>query len=174
MSNFDIILLVILAASAITGLRQGIIRLVGRFFALLVGAFIASRFYLPAYDWASGFWSWLAEHEGIGKIMAFIIVFILAGKLIEFAFYLLEKFFNFIAFIPGSRYLNNILGALLGLLEGGLFLGLIIYVASRYAFLSDFLSSQLAASQVAPYLLHLANIFLPLLPEALKALKSLI
>ncbi len=94
----------------------------------------------------------------------------------DLLFKLIEKFFNFIAFIPGSKYINNLAGAILGFFEGALFLGLIIFVVSRYAFIGNLLgiSAQLTSSTIAPLLLYVVNLILPVLPEALKTLKSII
>ena len=70
--------------------------------------------------------------------------------------------------------INNLAGALLGFLEGSLFLGLIIFVASRYAIIGNFFGDQLSTSIISPLLLKIVNLILPILPEALKALKSII
>jgi hypothetical protein len=59
-------------------------------------------------------------------------------------------------------------------LEGALFLGLIIFVASRYAIIGNFFGDNIAQSFIAPWLLKVVDIILPVLPEALKALKSII
>lgn len=171
MSIFDISLLIILGGFAVNGLFKGIIRLVGHFAGLIIGAYIASHFYLNLYEWGK---SIANGHENIGKVLAFIILFIVVTRLVILVFDLIEKLFKFIAVIPGSKYINNLLGAALGFLEGAIFLGLILYVISRYAFIGNFFGDQLANSVIAPFLLNIVGIILPLLPEALKALKSLI
>lgn len=168
---FDIVLAVILATFVWGGLVKGLIRSVGRIIGLIIGAFVASHFYLTFFEWGR---SLAGNHEAAGKIIAFIVLFIVASSLVNLIFFIIEKIFNFIAFIPGSRYLNNILGALLGLLEGSLFLGLIIFVASRYAIIGNLFGDSLAKSVIAPWLLRVVDIILPVLPEALKALKSII
>ncbi|MFA5000313.1 MAG: CvpA family protein [Patescibacteria group bacterium] len=168
---FDIVLLVILGGFIIRGLFKGIIRMVGRVVGLLVGAFAASHFYLNLYEWGKNL---AAGHENAGKVIAFIIIFVVVTKLVNLLFVLLEKIFKFIAVIPGSKYINNLLGALLGFLEGALFLGLILYVISRYALIGNFFGDGLINSSVAPFLIGITKIIMPLLPEALKALKSLI
>ncbi|QQG52805.1 MAG: CvpA family protein [Candidatus Falkowbacteria bacterium] len=168
---FDIVLAVILAIFVFSGLRKGLIRSVGSIIALIIGAYVASNFYLTFFEWGR---SLVANHEAGGKIAAFIILFIAASSLTNLIFFLIEKVFNLLAIIPGSRYLNNILGALLGLLEGSLFLGLMVFVASRYALIGNLLGDNLAKSVIAPWLLKVVNIILPVLPEALKALKSII
>jgi len=177
MSSFDIVLLVILLVFCYQGLAKGLIRLLGKLAGLIAGAFLASHFYLQAFDlilhvgWIS---RQLAERPGLGKTLSFIALFILATWLVDLLFAVVEKIFNLIAFIPGSKYLNNIAGAVLGLLEGALFLGLIIYVASRYTIIENAFGGQLQASVVAPHLLQVVNLILPVLPEALKALQSII
>lgn len=177
MSTFDIVLLVLVGAFAVNGLFKGLIKLLGNIAGLIVGAYIASRFYLNFYAWFST-WGWLknwaADHENLAKILAFIILFALVTRLTAFLFLIIEKIFNFIAVIPGSKYINNLLGAALGLLEGSLSVGLIIYVISRYTLVSNFFGAQLTNSVVAPLLLKVVNIILPVLPEALKALKAII
>lgn len=171
MSIFDISLIVLLIGFTIGGLFKGVIRMVGNLIGLLVGAYIAGRYYLSLYGWAD---NWLNVNENIGKILSFIILFILVAKLIEFGFVLLEKAFKIIAIIPGSRYINNLLGAALGLLEGTLFFGLVLFVISRYSFIDQFFGNQMSQSIVTPWLLAVVNIILPLLPDALKALQSII
>lgn len=177
MSTFDIVLIIIVGLFAVNGLFKGLIKLLGNIAGLIVGAYISSHFYLNFYAFALK-WDWLARwassHENFAKILAFIILFALVTRLTALAFLIIEKIFNFIAIIPGSRYINNLLGAALGLLEGSLSVGLIIYVISRYTLISNFFGAQLTDSVVAPLLLKVVNIILPILPEALKALTAII
>lgn len=177
MSIFDISLLVILGGFALNGLLKGLIRILGNFVGLLFGAYIASHYYLLFFDWWKD-WSWcqkwVADHISAGKVISFIILFVLVGRLFGLLVIIIEKIFKFIAIIPGSRFINNILGAILGFFEGALFLGLIIYVISRYAIIGNYFGDQLTSSTVAPLLIKIVNIILPILPDALKALKALI
>jgi uncharacterized membrane protein required for colicin V production len=173
MSIFEICLLIILIYTTLNGLFKGLIGLVGRVFGLLVGAFVASHYYLAFFTWSANIYK---DHESLGKIISFIVLFVVVTKVTEWAFKLLEKVFNFVAVIPGSKYLNNLAGAILGFLIGAIFLGLIIYVASRYVVVGNLLGlgDQLKNSVIAPVLLRIVKLILPLLPEALKALKSII
>ncbi len=171
MSIFDISLIIILCGFTLGGLFKGVIKMVGNLIGLIIGAYTASRYYLFFYDWAD---QWINVSESLGKVLAFIILFILIAKLIDLGFLLIEKAFRVIAFIPGSRFINNILGAVLGLLEGSLFLGLIIFVISRYTLIDNFFGNQISQSTVAPWILKILDFILPLLPEALKTLKSVI
>lgn len=171
MSFFDISLLLILAGFILNGLFKGLIRLFGHVVGLIFGAYIASHFYLYLFKISESIFN---GHDAIGKSICFIILFVVVTRLMDFIFILIEKVFKFIAIIPGSKYLNNLAGAALGFLEGALFLGLIIFVVSRYALIGNFFGKELTGSFVAPILLKIVNIILPVLPEALKALKSLI
>jgi len=177
MSTFDIVLIVIIGAFAINGLFKGLIKLLGNLAGLIVGAYVASHYYLNFYAWISN-WDWLknwaTDHENLARVLTFIILFALVARLTALLFLIIEKIFKFIAVIPGSKYINNLLGAALGLLEGSLSIGLIIYVISRYTLISNFFGGQLTDSIVAPLLLKVVNIILPLLPEALKALQAII
>lgn len=170
MPILDIILGIFLALSVFSGLRKGLIRSLGRIFGLIFGAFFASRFYLLLFEWGQ---SWAGEHEMAGKIIAFIILFVVATQLIQLIFYLIEKLFNLIAFIPGSKYINNILGGALGLLESALFLGLIVFVVIRYVPTESAVAVRLGESLIVPWLLKIVDLILPILPEALKALKAI-
>lgn len=171
MSIFDICLLVILVGFILNGLFKGLIRLLGHVVGLIIGAYISSHFYLLLFDWWKNIFN---GHDAVGKVVSFIVLFVVVTRLMDFVFKLIEKFFNFIAIIPGSKYLNNLAGAILGFIEGALFLGLILFVISRYALISNFFGEQLTNSLLAPVLLKIVNIILPILPEALKALKSII
>ena len=177
MSIFDIVLLVILAGFTWNGLTQGIIRLVGNIVGLVVGAYLASHYYLAFYAWCLNFsWlrSWATGHDSIAKVIAFIILFVLIERLVGLLAVIVEQLFKFIAIVPGSKFLNNILGGALGLLEGALLLGLILYVISRYALISNFFGVQLSTSVVTPWLIKTETLISPFLPAALKNLKSLI
>lgn len=177
MSTFDIVLIIIIGIFTVNGLFKGLIKLLGNIVGLIIGAYVASHYYLSFYAWSLN-WSWLnnwaTSHENLAKVLAFIILFVVVAKLTSVLFFIIEKIFNFIAIIPGSKYINNLLGAALGLLEGALSIGLIIYVISRYTLISNFFGEQLTGSIVAPLLLKVVHIILPILPEALKTLQAII
>jgi len=175
MSILDISLLIILAGFIINGLFKGLINLVGRVLGLFIGVYIASHFHVQIFQWARGVFN-ININQSAGQIISFIVVFILATYLIDLLFKLIEKIFNLLAIIPGSKYLNNLAGAILGFFEGALFLGLIIFVASRYALIGSLLGldEKLSNSLVSPFLLKIVDLALPILPEALKTIQKII
>ena len=171
MSAFDISLVVILVGFVISGLFKGIIKMIGGIVGYFAGAFIASHYYLNFYTWIDTF---INGKENVLKIVSFIVLFLLTAKIVALIFLLLEKVFKLAAFIPGSRFLNNILGALFGFVQGALLMGLMVYLLSRYLNMGDALAQLIMSSQVAPILLKINNIAAPFLPEAFKSLVSFI
>jgi len=171
MTIFDTILLLALAGFVFYGLFFGLIRTLGVFVGVIVGAFVAGRFYLNFFgliqDLFFGF-------DNLGKVICFIILFSLTNRLVGFGFSLLDKTFDVISIIPFLKTINRLAGAVLGFVSGGLILGLMLYVAARYSFVGNWFGDWLVNSQMAPFLLKFVKVLLPLLPEMLTKLQSLI
>ncbi len=168
---FDTILIVILAGFLFYGLFKGVVRMIGDLAGLIIGAWIASHYYLAFAGWLASF---NLGSENVIKIIAFIVLFGVASKLVGFIFMILEKAFKIISIIPFVKFFNKVIGGILGLLLGSLGIGLIIYVISKYAWIGTKMALWLEESQVAPILLNFANLLLPLLPKALKMLEGII
>jgi len=171
MSYFDIGLLVILAGFIGNGLAKGLIRLLGQVAGLIIASYVASHFYLVFYEWAK---NWTSFSVGTEKFLSFVILFVVVAGIVSVAFILMEKIFDLISIIPFTKLINRLLGGVLGLVEGSLALGLILFVAARYAWVGGLMGGQLVSSRVAPWLIKVATIIMPFLPEALKTLKSII
>lgn len=171
MQIIDVILLLVLAGFVFYGLFFGLIRTIGAFFGVVIGAFLASRFYLPVSAWIDVIFF---GYYNLGKVLVFIILFSLINRLVGFLFYLLNKMFNIISIIPFLKTINRLGGMVLGFLTGSLFIGVIIYIISKYAILESFVGSWLTNSEFAPFFLKFADFILPLLPEVLRKLQGLI
>ena len=167
MSIFDLSLILVLLGFTINGLFKGLIRMVGAILAFILGIFFASRLYIPFYEWGSNY---VSGQENILKIISFIILLLLISKLVELFFVFLEKVFKLAAFIPGTKLINNILGAIFGFILGSLFLGAIIYVLSQYLDFGGLITSLIEASSIAQFLLSINSIILPLLPTSFKSI----
>lgn len=167
MSIFDLSLILVLVGFAINGLFRGLIKMIGAILAFILGIFFASRLYLPFYEWGSNY---ISGQENILKIISFIILLLLISKLVELFFVFLEKVFKLAAFIPGTKLINNILGAIFGFILGSLFLGAIIYILSRYLDFSGSITNLIEVSSIAKFLLSVNSIILPLLPNAFKSI----
>ncbi len=171
MSIFDTILVVILSFFVFYGFFFGFFRVVGSLFGIVIGSFIASRYYLGFYEWID--WAF-GGYENLGKVASFIILFSIINRLTSLAFFILDKAFSIFSILPFAKLTNRIAGAVLSFIEGILILGLFIYVSARYSIVGEIFGDMLVESQIAPLLLKVNKILLPLLPEVLKAIKSLI
>ncbi|MBN2884925.1 CvpA family protein [Patescibacteria group bacterium] len=171
MSYFDIALVIVVAGFVLNGLSKGLIRLLGKIIGLIASAYIASHFYLQFYQWTQNIFG---GREALGKVISFIIVFIVTTLIINWIFVIIEKIFKLISIIPFTGMINRLLGGALGFIEGSLFIGLILFVASRYSWIGSLFGDYLVSSQVAPFFLKVVEIITPVLPSALKALQSVI
>jgi len=167
----DVIFIIVLAGFTFYGIFNGLVKMVGYLIGLIVGAWVASHYYEQVYN----FLNWMFfGHENLGKVIAFILVLGVATKIISWAFNLLDKAINIAAILPFIKGINKLAGGIFGFVEGVLFLGMIIYIASRYALIDTLIADQLVGSQVAPYLLRAIDLITPFFPEALRVLRSLI
>jgi len=171
MSIFDTILLIAWAGFVFYGLFFGLIRLIGNFIGMIIGVFLASRFYIDFYNSFSGLFG---SYAGLGKISSFLILYGAISKLVSFGFAILEKIFNLLTIIPFLKSFNRLGGAILGFLLGGIVLGLLLYLGTKHFILNSLLGASLVDSKITPILLYFAKLVEPLLPEAIKAMKSLI
>ena len=171
LSIFDLILAVLLSGFIFYGLFFGLITVIGGILGSVFGVILASRYYLLTYDYLEKLFF---GQESLGKIIAFIITFTIIRKIISLIISALNTAFNIISIIPFLTTINRLAGAILGFLEGTLILGIILFVASRYAIIESILGEWMVGSKIAPILIKITSILTPFLPEALKALKSLI
>ncbi|MEK7213278.1 MAG: CvpA family protein [Patescibacteria group bacterium] len=168
MSIFDLILVFIIGAFGLFGLWFGLIHTLGSVLGTVFGAYLASRYYEPVAGWLIHVTGW---SENFSRVLVFIIAFVIINRLVGLAFWLVDKVLSIITRLPFISSLNRILGLVLGLFEGALTLGLIFYFIERFP-LSDKIMTYAAGSVVLPIVVPLAGVLVPLLPEALRMLKS--
>ena len=166
----DVILIVIVLIFALVGFASGLVQAVGTIIGMFVGVWVAGHYFAP-------FGSWLAPiilgHTLIAKIIAFIILFIVVSRLIGFVFYLIDKAFKIISIIPFLKSINKLGGMVLGLVEGALVVGLIVYVIAKLAPDWQWVRNDLNSSQVAHWLVMAAKVLTNLLPQAFDKIKSI-
>lgn len=167
----DLALLLFMAGFVFYGLFFGLIKTVGSLAGVVVGAWGAGRLYLIVFAWAKNL---AFGHDDWGKSISFLVCFIIIDRIVCLLFALLDRAFHFVSIVPFLKTINRLGGAVLGFIEGGLVLGLMLYVAGRYSVIESFTGALLAKSQLAPFLLQFVNVLKPLLPELLKQLKSVI
>ena len=166
----DYVLLAILAYFTIWGLRKGLIQAIGSIVGLILAIVVASRYFEQVTELILPLASFLADNPNLTRIIVFVLMLIVINRVIVFLVGLIYKAFSILPFIG---LFNRILGGILGLLEGAILLGLVIFFASRFPF-GSIVESFLADSQVAPYLISITGIVQPFIPEAIKQIQGLI
>jgi len=169
MITFDIVLLILLGGFVLFGLWFGFIHTLGSLIGIIAGAFIASHYYVGLADWGGFIWG----KGDLGFVISFIIILIFINRLIGLIFYFFDRAFELISIIPFITSINRLSGAVLGFLEGSLTLGLILFFLSRYP-VNEWMADQLSSSVAAPWLIGMAKVLAPLLPELLKQLHSIL
>ncbi len=170
MSIFDIVLLVIIGSFGLFGLWFGFVHTLGSLVGTVMGAYLASRYYEPVANWLIHTTGW---GDNFSRVLVFIIVFIIINRLVGLIFWIIDKILSIITRLPFISSLNRMLGLVLGLFEGVLTLGLIFYFIERFP-LSDKIMGYAAGSAVLPFVIPVASVLVPLLPEAIRMLKSTI
>ncbi|MBT7006966.1 CvpA family protein, partial [Candidatus Falkowbacteria bacterium] len=105
--------------------------------------------------------------------VAFIMLFGVVTKLISIVFWILGKVFEVVTILPFISSFDKMLGLILGFAQGLFMLSAILYFLSKYP-LNEWLTDQMGHSIVSATLLKMAVVLIPLFPEAIKKLKSVI
>lgn len=167
MSFIDIVLLILLGGFILFGFWFGVIHTLGALVGTIAGAYIASHYFSLVAIFIQ---DKIGGNLPVLKIITFILIFTVVNRLVGLLFYLAEKVFNVLAIIPFLKTINRLAGAVLGFIEGALVIGLILHVAGAIPLSSWFAGRVLEPSSVARYLLGVARVLAPLLPEALRIL----
>lgn len=154
LNPLDYVSIFFLLSLVLWGFSSGLIKAVGAVLSVFVAA-IATRYaYEPTAHYLTKYWSGFSE--GYGLLLIFFLTFLVIGKVFNFFVFLVDKIFDFLAFIPFLRSLNRLLGAFFGLLLGVLLLAVIFYVVNRFRWwtviddllISSFLFSYLDTSMI--------------------------
>lgn len=168
MAWFDLSLIIIIGGFALFGLWFGFVHTLGSLAGTLVGAYVASRYYEPMAQWLIHITGWQGN---TARVVMFILAFIVISRLVGFAFWLVDRLLSVITRLPFISSINHLLGGVLGFFEGLLTIGLAIYFIERVPLSPEFMQ-MVANSKVAAQASRTANVFIPLLPDALNLLKS--
>lgn len=170
MGGFDIFLILIIAGFAFYGLFNGLIKTIGAIVAVIVGVWVANLFYLPLYGLAKKLFF---GFDTLGQTVIFLVLFIIANRLIGLIFALIEGSYNSLFFIPFLKTINRLFGAIFGLVLGCLIVGLALYGLNQIGLAQTLLAKHLKTSQVAPLLLKYTGIIVPFLPNLWEKVKRL-
>jgi len=170
MTFFDLILLLVLFGFIWFNFWQGLITSLGGIISLILGVFLATRWYDVI---ASNFLSIVIHNQNIARLVAFILIFIVARLLVILIFKIINKIFDLLSLIPFLQPINHLGGGIFGLVEGGLLIGLVLSFLSKFP-LGDWWVKILTSSNIAPILVKFSHILSPLLPNVFKQIQSLI
>ncbi len=163
MSLLDAFLLLVIIYLTLSGYRSGFIRAVGSLAGLLVGVYLASRY----FQVLASAWQWLfLGRETVARAAVFVVIFLLSSRLVKLLVFLVDKFFNLLRFLPFSRLVNRLAGAVIGLLEGVFIAGLIVFISVKQPF-SAGLVEAIYNSELARQLLMYVKILFPLMEGTL-------
>lgn len=157
-SLLDVILLLAVFGFLLFGLWFGLVHTFGSFIGTVVGAAVAGQL----YAFVPGTFA---------SVASFIVITLVVSRLVGIGLVLIEKIFHIISIIPFVKSINRLGGGVFGLLEGVLFVGVVLIVASHYN-LGPWFTDAMTNSKVAPTLVQAAKVLLPFLPLALKQLQS--
>lgn len=161
---FDLLLVLTIFGYVWGGFWTGLIQSIGGLVGLFVGVMVASRTYQHFGDFMSIVF---ANNHILSNVFAFILIFLIVSRLVGLAFYLVNKIFNFIAIVPGLKFINRLGGALFGFLEGALFIGITLQFIARLPISTPF-ADTLANSKLSGYFLSITAWLVPLFPAFLK------
>ncbi|MBU4369742.1 CvpA family protein [Patescibacteria group bacterium] len=166
MSFFDLILLLLLFGFVWFGFWNGLIRTLGGIIGLVLAVFVAGQWYETV---ALKLLPFLSDNLSLARLLSFILVFIITQFIIICLLKVVNKIFN----LPVLKILNRLTGAIFGLIEGGLILGLVLYFSTKFTLVPNW-AEILNSSSIAPTLISFGKILQPLLPQVLKQIQSLI
>ncbi|NQT49306.1 CvpA family protein [Candidatus Kuenenbacteria bacterium] len=163
MITLDYILLGLILVIAFLGYKKGFLESLGSIIGIIAAVIVAGRYFPNVAVWFGG--------TNFSNIIAFIVIFSLTIKIVSLLFWVLGKVFKIVTVLPFISSFDRLLGLILGFVEGIFVMSIILYFILKYP-LNDWLMWQMSISAVAKVLLTVGNIFVPLFPDALNAVKS--
>jgi membrane protein required for colicin V production len=151
----DIILIIVLLTTLVLGLIKGLIRQVIGIVAAVAGLILAALFYQDA----AGLLKKLIRNERWADCLGFLLIFfgcLLVGWLIG---WLLSKLMK-----GPFKFINHLLGGVLGLLKGVLICGVIVFALLVF----PIFQSALERSTLSPYCLAITKAMVQVVPAELK------
>ncbi len=151
----DIILILILAAAFVVGIIKGLVRQIVGILAALVGLFVALAF----YPYLSGAFRLLMKNDTLRDFLSFATIFLLMLLIGWVIGRLFTK-----AMKGPFKFLNHVLGGVLGLLKGSLLCGILVF--AMLIFPVD--TEALRGSALSPYCIVITRSVIDLIPREVK------
>jgi len=160
MNWLDIVLAIILVVSVFIGLKVGLIKAILSLVGLVLGIFLAGRF----YEAFAGVLTFLPE--AAARVVAYILIILIVMIIISIVANLLDKLLSVIML----GWVNHLGGAVFGLLMAGIFCGAVLAVWVKYVGGSGVVSG----SVLGKYLVNSFPLVLALLPNEFDSIKDLL
>ncbi|MCB9802428.1 CvpA family protein [Candidatus Nomurabacteria bacterium] len=168
MNWLDIIIVVLVLFFVFKGFRAGLVGAIGGFLGIILGIWAGSHFMSNWAAWIMS--SFNLENQPLANILAFVGIFVAINLVISIGVWIVNKIFHIIPFI---NLANKLLGALIGFIGGVLAVSALVYLLSLFPF-SQSINDVLISSQFADWAVKIAIVVKPLIPEAIKSLKSIV
>ncbi len=168
MNWLDYLIILILLFFIWKGFRAGLVGAIGGFLGIVVGIWAGSHFMAAFGSWLTNAFHW--DNLQLANIIAFVAIFLAVNIIFSIIVWIINKIFNIIPFIDLA---NKLAGAVIGFIGGVLAVAALIYLMSIFS-LSESFNQTLTSSQLADLAVAVAVIVKPLIPEAIKSLKSIL
>ena len=155
----DIVIIVLIAISILTGLRIGIIKAVLSLAGVIVGIILAGRFYVALSEQLT-----FISQASLARIVAFAIILIgvmlIAG--------VLTAVLKWIISVVLLGWVNRLGGAVFGFMLGAIFCGAVLAIWAKFLGVEG----PIEESSLATLLLDRFPMVLALLPEEFRSIRS--
>ena len=159
MNWLDIVILVILAISVFLGLKIGIIRALLSLVGLIVGIFLAGRYYAPFSERLA-----FIPQDKAAEVVAFVIILI--GVMIVAS--VLARLLKWATSVVMLGWVNHLGGAIFGLVLGAILCSALLAIWVKFFGIARIISE----SSLAPILLDRLPAVLALLPDEFDVIRS--
>ncbi len=151
----DVILILILVAAFVIGIIKGLVRQIVGVLAALVGLFVALAF----YPYLSGAIHLLLKNETTRDFLSFSTIFLLLLMIGWVTGRLFTK-----AMKGPLKFLNHVLGGVLGLLKGTLLCGILVFAMLVFPVNNE----ALRGSALSPHCIVITRSVIDLIPREVK------
>jgi len=151
----DVILLSVLLISFILGIVTGLVRQIVGIAAIILGLILAITYYPSASEI---FLRWISN-ETVAQLLGFLLIFVGVLCVGGICSWLLSKVMK-----GPLKFLNHLLGAVLGLVQGVLICGVVVFALLVF----PVNMKALKESQLAPHCLRITRLAYSLIPGELK------
>jgi membrane protein required for colicin V production len=159
MNWLDVVIAIMLVINLFVGLKAGLIKMVISLAGLILGIFLAGRYYQVLADKLT-----FISSDKVAGIVAYIIILIVVMIVAAIVAWLLSKIVS--AIMLG--WINHLGGAIFGLIMAGIFVGAILAIWAKYGGGGNIISN----SFMGRFLLDKFPLVLALLPGEFNTIRS--